>query len=202
MALRTNLYDTTTFKVLEVNNIVALRSGHIVSQVILPKNKFLGGSETYIQNGEIVFLDVDGKFATRNKLGTTDGSTAITNADEVKPYLVPFIIFNEELMTGPYTDLKYFAEVFDADNLAYPRALALNVGDSFTTDNYVIGAGTQANAAYATINTDGKISTSNALPTTAYRGPLFKAVSTTLPDGTTNAMEFTVISLNVLFVAD
>ena len=64
MALRTNLYDTTTFTVLEVNNIVALRSGHIVSQVVLPKNKFLDGSQTYIQNGEIVFLDVDGKFAT------------------------------------------------------------------------------------------------------------------------------------------
>lgn len=199
MALRTNLFDSTTFKVLEVNNMVALRSGHIVSQVILPKNKFLDGSQTYIQNGEIVFLDVDGKFATLNKVGTTDGSTAITNAADVKPQLVPFIIFNEELMTGPYTDLKYFAEVFDADNLAYPRALALNVGDSFTTNNYV---GTQSTAAYATINSDGKIALATALPTTAYRGPLFKAVPNYLPDGTTAAVELTVISLNVLFVAD
>lgn len=198
MALRTNLYDTTTFKVLEINNMVALRSGHIVSQVILPKNKFLDGSQTYIQNGEIVFLDVDGKFATRNKLGTTDGSTAITNADEVKPYLVPFIIFNEELMTGPYTDLKYFAEVFDADNQAYPRALALNVGDSFTTNNYV---GTQSTAAYATINTDGKIALATALPTGAYQGPIFKAVPGYLPDGTTAAVELTVISLNAVLTA-
>lgn len=198
MALRTNLYDTTTFKVLEINNMVALRSGHIVSQVILPKNKFLAGSSTYIENGEIIFLDVDGKFATRNKLGTTDGSTAITNADEVKPYLVPFIIFNEELMTGPYTDLKYFAEVFDADNVAYPRALALNVGDSFTTNNYV---GTQSTAAYATINTDGKIALATALPTGAYQGPIFKAVPTYLPDGTTAAVELTVISLNAVLTA-
>lgn len=202
MALRTDLFNSTTFKVLEVNNMVALRSGHIVSQVVLPKNKFLGGSETYINNGEIVFLDVDGKFATLNKAGTTDGSTAITNAADVKPQLVPFIIYNEELMTGPYTDLKYFAEVFDSNNVAYPRALALNVGDSFTTNNYVIGAGTQANGAYATIDGNGKLSTSNALPTSAYRGPLFAVASTTLPDGTTAAMEFTVISLNVLFVAD
>jgi hypothetical protein len=202
MALRQNLFDQTTFKVLEVNNIAALRTGHMLSQVVLPKNKFLAGSSTYIENGEIVFLDVDGKLATHNKLGTTDGSTAITNAADVKPQLQPFIIFNEELMTGPYTDLKYFAEVFDADNVAYPRALALNVGDSFTTDNYVIGAGTQANGAYATINGNGKLSTSNVLPTTAYRGPLFAVVSTTLPDGATAAMEFTVISLNVLFVAD
>jgi hypothetical protein len=202
MALRQNLFDQTTFKVLEVNNIAALRNGHMLSQIVLPKNKFLGGSATYIENGEIVFLDVDGKLATLNKVGTTDGSTAITNAADVKPQLQPFIIFNEELMTGPYTDLKYFAEVFDADNVAYPRALALNVGDSFTTNNYVIGAGTQANGAYATINGDGKLSTSNVLPTTAYRGPLFAVVSTTLPDGATAAMEFTVISLNVLFVAD
>ena len=202
MALRINLFDQTTFKVLEVNNIAALRNGHILAQIVLPKNKFLDGSQTYIQNGEIVFLDVDGKLATLNKVGTTDGSTAITNAADVKPQLVPFVIFNEELMTGPYTDLKYFAEVFDADNIAYPRALALNVGDAFTTDNYVIGAGTQANAAYATINANGKLSTSNVLPTTAYRGPLFAVASTTLPDGLTAAMEFTVISLNVLFVAD
>jgi|LakMenE01Jun11ns_1017448.scaffolds.fasta_scaffold9955632_4 hypothetical protein len=202
MALRQNLFDQTVFKVLEVNNIAALRNGHLLSQVVLPKNKFLDGSQTYIQNGEIVFLDVDAKLATLNKVGTTDGSTAITNAADVKPQLQPFIIFNEELMTGPYTDLKYFAEVFDADNLCYPRALKLNVGDSFTTDNYVVGAGTQANGAYATINGNGKLSTSNVLPTTAYRGPLFAVVSTTLPDGATAAMEFTVISLNVLFVAD
>lgn len=202
MALRTNLFDSTTFKVLEVNNIVGLRSGHMLSQVVLPKNKFLDGAQTYIQNGEIVFLDVDGKLATLNKVGTTDGSTAITNAADVKPQLQPFIIYNEELMTGPYTDLKYFAEVFDADNLCYPRALKLNVGDAFVTDNYVIGAGTQANAAYATINGNGKISTSNVLPTTAYRGPLFTAATAYLPDGITLAMEFTVISLNVLFVAD
>jgi hypothetical protein len=202
MALRQNLFDQTTFKVLEVNNIAALRNGHMLSQIVLPKNKFLGGSEAYIQNGEIVFLDVDGKLATLNKVGTTDGSTAIVNAADVKPQLQPFIIFNEELMTGPYTDLKYFAEVFDADNVAYPRALALNVGDSFTTDNYVVGAGTQANGAYATINGNGKLSTSNVLPTTAYRGPLFAVATTTLPDGSTAAMEFTVISLNVLFVAD
>jgi hypothetical protein len=202
MALRQNLFDSTTFKVLEVNNIVALRNGHMLAQAVLPKNKFLDGSQTYIQNGEIVFLDVDGKLATLNKVGTTNGSDAITNAADVKPQLQPFIIFNEELMTGPYTDLKYFAEVFDADNVCYPRALALNIGDAFVTDNYVVGAGTQANGAYATINGNGKLSTSNVLPTTAYRGPLFAVATTTLPDGVTAAMEFTVISLNVLFVAD
>jgi len=199
MALRQNLFDQTTFKVVEINNMVALRSGHMLSQVVLPKNKFLGGSATYIENGEIVFLDVDGKLATLNKVGTTDGSAAITNAADVKPQLQPFLIFNEELMTGPYTDLKYFAEVFDADNVAYPRALALNVGDSFTTNNYV---GTYSGALYATINGDGKLALATALPTTAYRGPVFACVPGFLPDGTSQGVEFTVIALDVLFEAD
>jgi hypothetical protein len=201
MALRQNLFDQTVFKVLEVNNIAALRTGHMLSQVELPKTKFLGRAETYIQNGEIVFLDVDGKLATRNNLGesATDGTTDIVNAKDISTQLQPFIIFNEELMTGPYTDLKYFAEVFDADNVAYPRALALNVGDSFTTNNY---AGTYANAAYATINSDGKLALATALPTTAYRGPLFACVPGYLPDGTSQGVEFTLIAINVLFVAD
>ena len=102
-------------------------------------------------------------------------------------------------MTGPYTDLKYFAEVFDADNVAYPRALALNVGDSFTTNNY---AGTYAGAKYATINSDGKLALATVLPTTAYRGPVFACVPGYLPDGTSEGVEFTLIAINVLFTAD
>lgn len=199
MALRQNLFDQTVFKVLEINNVLALRTGHMLSQVVLAKNKFLDGAQSYIQNGEIVFLDVNGTLATLNKVGTTDGTAAITNAADAKPQLLPFIIYNEELMTGPYTDLKYFAEVFEAGNIAYPRALALNVGDSFTTDNFV---GTRATAAFATINGDGKLAVGTALPTTAYRGPIFACVPVFLPDGVTPAVEFTVIALNVLFVAD
>jgi hypothetical protein len=201
MALRQNLFDQTVFKVLEVNNIAALRTGHILSQVELPKTKFLGRAETYIQNGEIVFLDVDGKLATRNNLGesATDGTTDIVNAKDISNQLEPFIIYNEELMTGPYTDLKYFAEVFDEDNLCYPRALALNVGDSFTTNNYV---GTYAGAKYATINTDGKLAIAAVLPTTAYRGPVFACVPGYLPDGITQGVEFTLVVTHCLFVAD
>lgn len=200
MALRTNLYDTTTFKVLEVNNIAALRNGHILSQVALPQKKFLGRAETYIENGEIVYLDVDGKLATRNNLGesASDGTTDIVNAKDISAQLEPFIIFNEELMTGPYTDLKYFAEVF-VDGVCYPRVLKLNIGDAFTTNNYV---GTYAGAAYATINGDGKLALSTALPTTAYNGPVFACVPGYLPDGTSQGVEFTVIALNALFVAD
>jgi hypothetical protein len=190
MALRTNLFDSTTFKVVEINNVVALRTGHILAQHELPKAKFLGGSETYVQNGEIVFLGVDGKLATRNQLAD---NAVIDN-------LKPFLIFNEELMTGPYTDLKYFAEVFDGD-VAYPRALALNVGDTFTTDNYVLVSGTSfAQGLYAIINANGKLEVRKDL-TVDYVGPLFAVVGSTLPDGITNAYEFTVITLDAVLEA-
>lgn len=192
MALRTNLFDSTTFKVVEINNVLALRTGHILSQIELPKAKYLGGSESYIENGAILFLDVNGKFATRNQLTTTD----------TDDYLKPFLLYNEELMTGPYTDLKYFAEVFDENDKAYPRALALNVGDAFTTNNYVMASGVAfANGLYGTINASGKIEVNSALPSGAYQGPLFAAVVSDLPDGTTDAYEFTVIDLNAVFVS-
>jgi hypothetical protein len=188
MALRTNLFDSTIFKVVEINNVVALRTGHILAQHELPKAKFLGGSETYIQNGEIVFLGVDGKLATRNQLAD--------NASKL--LLKPFLVYNEELMTGPYTDLKYFAEVFETGNVAYPRALALNVGDTFTTDNFVLVSGTTfAQGLYAIINGNGKLEVRKDF-TIDYQGPLFAVVGTTLPDGITNAYEFTVIDLNVV----
>jgi hypothetical protein len=191
MALRTNLYDSTTFKVVEINNVVALRDGHILAQHELPKAKFLGGSETYVQNGEIVFLGVDGKLATRNQLAT----------NAAKLLLKPFLVYNEELMTGPYTDLKYFAEVFDAENTAYPRALALNVGDTFTTDNFVLVSGTTfAQGLYAIINANGKLEVRKDL-TVDYQGPLFAVVGSTLPDGITSAYEITVIDLNVVLEA-
>jgi hypothetical protein len=188
MALRQNLFDQTTFKVVEINNVLALRTGHILAQAELPKAKFLGGSETYIQNGEIVFLGVDGKLATRNQLAD--------NASKL--LLKPFLVYNEELMTGPYTDLKYFAEVFDAGNVAYPRALALNVGDTFTTDNFVLVSGTTfVQGVYAIINANGKLEVRKDF-LVDYQGPLFAVVGTTLPDGIANAYEFTVIDLNVV----
>jgi hypothetical protein len=192
MALRTNLFNETIFKVVEINNVLALRTGHILAQAELPKQYFLAGNSIHIENGEIVFLGVDGKLATRNQLGN----------NPAKLELRPFLIYNEELMTGPYTDLKYFAEVFDSANKAYPRCLGLEVGDSFTTNNYAPNvSGTAFNEGiYAIINDDGKLQVRKNL-TVAYTGPLFAVVPTTLPDGVTEAYEFTVIALKVTLTA-
>jgi hypothetical protein len=187
MALRTNLFNDSIFKVVEINNVLALRTGHILAQAELPKAKFLGGSAETIENGEILFLGVDGKLATRNQLAD----------NAAKLLLRPFLVYNEELMTGPYTDLKYFAEVFGADNKAYPRCLGLEVGDTFTTNNYVLVSGTTfAQGLYAIINANGKLEVRKDF-TVDYVGPLFAVAGTTLPDGVTEAYEFTVIALNV-----
>jgi hypothetical protein len=214
MALRTNLFNDNIFEVLEINNMLALRTGHMLSQVPLYKTKYITSADNTIRNGQIVFLDVDGTLAARHKLGFAigDGTTAIANAADTKEVLKPFIIYNEELMTGPYTDLKYFVEVFEPGNvLAYPRALALNIGDVFTTNNFT---GTRTGALFATIPADtGVLTVATALPTGAYSGPLFScrtivdggighnpAGPVTLPDGETLAIEFTVIDLNAVFV--
>jgi hypothetical protein len=208
MALRTNLFNDNIFEVLEINNMLALRTGHMLSQVPLYKTKYITSADNTIRNGQVVFLDVDGTLAARHKLGfqTSNGTTPIDNAADTKAVLKPFIIYNEELMTGPYTDLKYFVEVFEPGNvLAYPRALALNIGDVFTTNNY---AGTRGvDTKFATIPADtGLLTVADALPTGAYSGPLFackvaeNGVPVTLPDGETLAVEFTVIDLNAVFV--
>lgn len=186
-----NHYAVRNFKVVEINNLVALRSGHIIAQAAMAKAKYLDGAQDFVQNGDILFLDVDGALKTRNQLNSTD----------TKNYLQPILHYTEELLTGPVTDLKYFAVEWEAGNICYPRGLVLNVGDTFTTDNYVMASAVNfADGAYATINSAGKIEVNSALPTGAYEGPLFKAVPSTLPDAVTNAFEFTVIALNAVFV--
>lgn len=193
MALRTNLYDATTFKVVEINNVLALRTGHILSQIELPKADYLNGSQTYVENGAILFLDIDGKFASKQQLIASD----------TKDYLKPVLVYNEELMTGPYTDLKYFAEVFDANDKAYPRGLVLAQGDTFTTNNYELQSGcTFAQGLYAMVDgSSGKIIVDKVVPAGNYRGLFMAVVGSKLPDGTTDAYEFTVIDTNAVFTA-
>ena len=183
-----NHYAVRDFKVVEINNLVALRSGHIIAQAQMAKADYLDGAQEFVQNGDILFLDVDGLLKTRNQLDATD----------TKNYLQPILHYTEELLTGPITDLKYFAVEWETGDVCYPRGLVLNVGDAFTTNNFV---GTYAGAKYATIDTNGKLAVASALPSGAYIGPLFAVVANTLPDGTTQAFEFTVIALNAVFTA-
>ena len=198
-----NHYTVRNFKVVEINNSVALRSGHIIAQAKLLKADYLDGAQDFVENGAILFLDIDGQLKTLN------------NIDATTIALVPLLHFTEELMTGPITDLKYFAVDWESGNVAYPRALALNVGDSFITNNYVFNPGdagatpavaatTQSTAKYAYVNTNGNLEVIKAFPAPAagYVGPIFSLVNTYLPDGSTAAFEFTVVNPMAVIAAE
>lgn len=112
------------FKVVEINNMAALRMGHVIAQNAIDKEniRLAGKGENeaykYLENGVIVGLGVDGKIA---------------NYDSAK-HAQPMLVFTEELIAGPFYSLDQFAEEVGADDV-YPRCLPLYLGDTFTTDN-------------------------------------------------------------------
>lgn len=112
------------FKVVEINNMAALRMGHVIAQNAIDKEniRLVGKGENkaykYLENGVIVGLGVDGKIA---------------NYDSAK-HAQPMLVFTEELIAGPFYSLDQFAEEVGADDV-YPRCLPLYLGDTFTTDN-------------------------------------------------------------------
>ena len=113
------------FKVFEPNRMTGLVTGHVLAQFPLnPASTLIkavgnGGAVKVIENGYIVGLGngllID-KFAPAN-------------------HGQPFVVFTEELNTL-LAGNKYFATEAGADGVIYPRAVALYVGDVFTTNNY------------------------------------------------------------------
>ena len=156
-----------TFKVVEVNNLVGLRSGHMLAQQkaaadIATKSY---GEYKFIENGIICGLNADG---------------TIGNYDVAKHGAAMFLHYTEELNT--YIDeLKYFAVPVE-EGVAYPRCIALYVGDSFTTNNY---AGTEEGAKFAKVV--GGVLT---LQAAADKDSAFIVVESSLPTGE-KAYEFT-----------
>lgn len=190
-----NLYDLLpTFKVVEVNNIVGLRSGHIIAQAEMAKADFAGGAKAYVENGYILYLDIDGNLKSP---GNVEAELRVDQA--------PILHYTEELFTGISQELKHFAVEWEAGDVCYPRGLVLSLGDAFTTDNY---SGTLSGATLAIIDDDGAMvlhATMAALKTALtiaveYNGPLFHVIETTLPDGTTDAAEFTVIAASIAII--
>lgn len=199
-----NLYNLLpVFKVVEINNSVGIRTGHIIAQAPLKKVNYLAtnaslgtgdGAENYVQNGSILYLDVDGELKSPIRV-----SAAIKGAQQ------PILHFTEELFTtGLSEELRHYALEFNDENIAYPRGIVLHLGDAFTTNNYVLGteggsAIALAAAKLAIVNDKGQFvlhTTLSAIGTavTDYVGPLFNAVVTTLPDGETAAVELTVLA--------
>lgn len=124
------------FKVIEINRSTGLVMGHILSQFVDGTTLTLTTKNDlkFIENGIIVGLSND---------------LTIENFDATK-HAQPFVVFNEEINTF-VKGLKYYAEVQDSNGDFYPRSLALYMGDTFTTNNYL---GILENATAAKI-TDG-----------------------------------------------
>ena len=149
-----------TFKYMEVNDLVGLRSGHMLSQVPADANiaKVAKGDNKFIENGLIVGLSATG---------------TVENFDKSK-HPVMFVHFTEELNTL-IDELKYFAVEAPDGEKVYPRCVALYVGDTFTSTNY---AGTLSTAKYAKV-VDGV----PTLQTAADVDTAFIAVPSDMPNG-------------------
>ncbi len=160
-----------TFKYMEVNNLTGLRTGQVLAQfkaneAITTVSK---GEYKFIENGLIVGLGSDG---------------TIENYD-AKKHAQPFVHFTEELNTF-LDELNRFA-VEVVDGVAYPRAIGLYVGDTFTTNNYT---GTYEGAKAAKVGTTGVLE----LQAEVDNDSLFIATPTTMPNGD-EGVEFTCFRL-------
>lgn len=153
-------------KIVEVNKLTGLLTGHMVAQA--PYRQV--ASETYLDNGAILFLNT----AAELQLGTTGAELA-----------QPFLHYTEELMNGPVNGYEFFTvdldSELDGDPVCYPRAIGLQVGDEFTTNNinnlgtYVFGA-----TNFAVLDTDGTLKLVDTAPATKL---LFVAKKDKLPAG-------------------
>ena len=166
------------FKIVEINNVAALRMGHVIAQApakidAIAKHEVKVGDKvvaTFLENGVIAGLNVDAEL-----VNYTAGQ--------------PCLIYTEELITADMTGgLDQFADEF-VDGVVYPRALPLNLGDSFTTNNFKSDAAKEEDLpakAYAVVeNGILKVQESST-------GALFRAVKTDLPAGQI-AYEFTYV---------
>lgn len=160
------------FHYMEVNNLTGLRSGHLLSQI--PADEAITTVEVsgdkFIENGLIVGLSENG---------------TVENYDATKhPQM--FVHFTEELNTL-IDELARFAVPVPDGEKAYPRCVALYVGDTFTTNNYT---GTYEGAKYAKVAATGQLELQSA----ADNDTAFLAVPTTMPNGD-EGVEFTLYRL-------
>ena len=155
------------YKEVEANNLVGLRNGHIIAQTPLLKTDY---NQAVVENG-LIFVH------NGAKLGLMTAGT-IEN--------VPLLHFTEELLFEGRQMLKDFAVEWNDEDIAYPRAIALYVGDTFTTNNYT---GTPLATDKYTV-TNGVFTKYTAGEALAHQ---FYGVLTTLPDGVTPALELTYL---------
>lgn len=169
-------------KVFEPNIMTALRTGQMAAQSPLAQVDYAGGSAAQVENGYILYLVGD-------KL-VSPGNLPSGLSIEL---LQPAIHYTEELFLDNEHTLNSFALEWNDDNVAYPRALFLNVGDVFTTDNHTVW---DTDAVYARVDDNGQfVPFALAGGSVDYSGPLFAIEVSTLPDGETDAYEYTYLGM-------
>lgn len=148
-------------KIVEVNRLTGLLNGHMVAQA--PYRVVAD----YFDNGAIMFLD--------------DVAELVLGNDAAAQKNQPFLHYTEELLTGPVSGLEYFT-VDVVNGVCYPRAIALYEGDQFTTNN-IAGTIPAAGVKKFAVLVAGVLTIVDAIPVTAYEGPLFVVEKDTLPAG-------------------
>lgn len=167
------------FKIVEINNVASLRMGHMVDQVpayvdgeheaiVTPTVK---GDYKFVENGLIVGLDETNVLANYN----------------ATKHSQPCLVYTEELTGSDHLELEHFATpVPGVGKAVYVRALPLNLGDTFTTNNVVA----IEDKPFAKVNAEGRLE----LEATRSTNTMFIAKLSDLPAGQ-EAVEFTYIGL-------
>ena len=171
-------YNKGAYKVVEINNMTALRSGQMAAQAVAVKGDF--GNKDVLENGMILGYGE----VTPNGGAKTLGLVPYTEGAAI------FLHYTEELFLEGATQLNTFALEFDEEEVAYPRALALNIGDVFTTNNVAEGDLTKEGVF---VVEEGLLTAVGASATAT--GHIFYGIKSYLPDGETPAVEFTYMGV-------
>jgi hypothetical protein len=176
-------YDV--FKVVEINNSLALRTGHVVAQQPLAKANIEA-------SGKVVPVSVDGYLDNGFFFKLNAAGDVRVPADGIGPV---YLNYSDALLDlrQNYGLLKDFAEAFDGD-VVIPRLVALYAGDVFTTNNFAGAAPAAGATALAYVAFATGVLTIGAIPS-GYEGPVFSVKRSTLPDGETLAIEALVVSV-------
>lgn len=154
------------FKIVEINNVAALRMGHVIAQT----PAYVSGTGAIVTSKTVG----DYKFIENGVIVGLDSTNRLANYDATK-HSQPCLVYTSELITANIlSGLDQFANQADANGEVYVRALPLNLGDTFTTNNY---DGTLANGWAKVV--DGVIT----MEETATADTLFIVKKTTLPTG-------------------
>lgn len=170
-------YNKGQYKVVEINNMTALRSGQMAAQSVALKTDFTGME--VLENGLILGY----------KEVTFDGAKTLGLAPYTEGAAI-FLHYTEELFLEDTTQLNTFAVKFDEAGVAYPRGLALNIGDVFTTNN--VNTEDLAKEGIFIVE-NGLLKEAGGLE--AAGDHIFYGIKSYLPDGETPAIEFTYMGV-------